>query len=93
VRLCIATITVALMCPSLAAAQSYYCSRPTEPYIPSAYSADHDRMRRAEREVEEYFEEMGEYLECVAREHSDASYEADSVLDDWNRTVRNYNNQ
>ena len=70
-----------------------YCSRPSEPHIRSAYSADFDQMQRTKREVDDYLDEMNDYLECLANERQEARSEAERVLDEWNRAVRNFNNR
>lgn len=74
-------------------ANAYYCSRPSEPYIPSAYSSDYDRMQRTGRDVEDYASEMEEYVECLRDEQEDAVDEYNDVLEEWNDTVRRFNNQ
>jgi len=74
-------------------AQTYYCSRPSEPYIPSGYLAEYDQMERSKREIEQYIDEMNDYLSCLATEHSDASDEANRVVDEWDSAVRSLNNR
>jgi hypothetical protein len=87
-------LTLAIIATGGAAeAQSYYCARPGEPYMPSAYSADYDRMQRVQREVNDYIRQMNTYLDCLANEHEDARGEARRVVDDWESTVRRFNNQ
>jgi hypothetical protein len=86
-------VFIALMIPTAISAQSFYCSRPSEPYIRSGWNADWDQMGRSEREVEDYLSEMDEYRECLANEYEDAGSEAERVIDEWNRAVRNFNNQ
>lgn len=74
-------------------AQTYYCSRPSEPNIPSPYSADYNRMERAQRDVEEYFDDMRDYIDCIQSEIDDAIREAEMVGNDWDSTVRRFNSQ
>ena len=90
-RLLVATPLAFLLTST--AANALYCSRPYQPTIPSAYAADYDRMERAGREVDDYVAQMNDYLSCLARESDDASSEAEGVIDEWNRAVRNFNNQ
>ena len=82
-----------LLFASNAEAQTYYCSRPSEPYIRSGYSADYDQMERTRREVEQYLDEMNEYRNCLANEHEDAEDEAEQVISDWETAVRRFNGQ
>jgi hypothetical protein len=84
--------TIAL-CMSTVGVEAFYCSRPSEPYVRSGYSADYDQMERAKREVDDYLDEINEYLQCLANEHADAKNEAENILDEWNRAVRNFNNR
>ncbi|WP_284165410.1 hypothetical protein [Frigidibacter sp. SD6-1] len=49
-------------------ARAYYCSEPSEPYIPAGYSADYDTMTRAERDVEDYFDDVESYIDCLQDE-------------------------
>ena len=86
-------LSFAVVMTTQASAQSYYCDRPSEPYIPSGYAADYDQMERTRSEVDDYVDEMNDYLECLSSEHSDASSEADDVIDEWNRAVSSFNNQ
>ena len=88
----IALIACASLISGEALAQSYYCSRPSEPNIPSPFSADYDRMKRAQREVSDYMDEMRNYVECVQRELNDAIAEAEDVNDEWDSAVRRFNN-
>lgn len=92
VRVWIGTV-LAFVSATPSAAQSYYCSRPSEPYIRSGYSADYNQMQRTQREVEQYVDDMNDYLECVANEHADAASEVDDVVDQWDSAVRRFNNQ
>lgn len=87
----IAILTAAVCIPQYAAAQSYYCSRPSEPSIPSPYAADYDRMERAQREVANYMDEMQDYVQCVQNELDDAVNEANDIGDEWDRAVKRFN--
>ena len=73
--------------------QSYSCDRPDTPYIRSGSSADYDQMQRTQREVENYFSEMDDYLDCLKNESDDAVGEANHVQDEWETAVRRFNNQ
>ena len=86
-------VLAAIICLSGASAEAYYCSRPSEPYIPSAYAADYDRMQRVQDEVADYFEDMSGYVECLNSEINDSLSEASDVNDEWSRTVNQFNNQ
>jgi hypothetical protein len=50
-------------------------------------------MQRAQREFEQYLEEMNTYIGCLGDEHQDARSEAGRVIDEWDNTVRRFNNQ
>lgn len=78
---------------SSAPAQTYFCSRPSEPDIPTASYADHWEMEMAQDEVDDYLEEMREYLDCLIREHDDAAGEAKLILEDWEFEVDIYNSR
>lgn len=70
-----------------------FCSEPSEPSVPSGYSADEYQMERARREIEDYLSEIEDYKNCLlgaAREANDA---AESIIDEWNRAVRQYNSR
>lgn len=84
---------LAFCIPFEAGSQTYYCNRPSEPYLVSGYSADYDAMMRAQREVEDYLEQMQDYRECLVNEIEDAGSEAEQVVDEWDRAVRQFNTQ
>ncbi len=92
-RIIFAAVFSCVVCLTLTAfqAQASYCIRPSEPYIPSGYIAEHYQMRSTQSEVESYVEEMRDYLECLAREHSDAQNELETVIDEWQSAVAAYN--
>ena len=48
-------------------------------------------MLRAEADVEDYFNEMDDYTNCISREHDEAVAEANRVLDEWNHAVKMFN--
>jgi hypothetical protein len=91
-------ILIACLCmlvgslPSVANAYGY-CSEPSEPTIPSGAYADEYAMERARREVEDFLEEIAEYKECLMHAAQEADDAAEEAIDEWNRAVRNYNNQ
>ena len=72
---------------------AYYCSRPSEPSIPSGSYAEEYEMDSAKSEVDSYLSEMNEYIRCLADEADDAKSEANNVLDQWNDAVNTYNNR
>ena len=69
------------------------CSEPTEPYIPSGYSADQFQMESTENEVEYYITEVQDYKQCLIDCIEDANTNAENVLQDWNYAVQSYNNR
>ena len=50
-------------------------------------------MEQAQYEVRSYLEELANYLDCLNNEYNDAVAEAESVSDEWDRSVRSYNNR
>jgi hypothetical protein len=82
-----------LFMPVQTQAQSYFCSRPSEPNIPGGYYAERYQMESAQSEVEDYIDEMQEYLDCLRMEMNDARSEAESVQDEWRSSVSAYNNR
>lgn len=85
------TAVVAAAIPLSADAQMFFCSRPSAPYIPIGSYSDRWSMERAERDVDDYLDQMNNYLDCLAQESQDAQYEAERVIDEWNRAVNAYN--
>ena len=83
----------AALISSAASAQFYFCSRPSEPYIPFGSYAESWDMELAETEVQFYLDQMNEYHNCLSREAQDAEYEADRVIDEWNSAVAVYNSR
>jgi hypothetical protein len=73
-----------------AGAQTYDCSRPAEPYIPDGHVAEYHQMELAELDLEDYLDDMDDYLACLAAEHRDAEAEIDSVIEEWDDTARIY---
>jgi hypothetical protein len=73
-------------------AQSYFCDRPSKPYIPS-YSTDKYEMENAQSEVERYTRRMKDYVECLNNENSDAISEHKRTISNWNDAVSSFNNR
>lgn len=69
-----------------------FCSEPSEPSVPSGYSADEYQMERARREIEDYLGEVEDFKNCLLDAAREADNAAESIVDEWNRAVRNYNN-
>jgi hypothetical protein len=76
----------------VAIAQTYFCDRPTKPYIPS-FSTDRFEMENARDEVERYTRRMREYIDCLKNESDDAVEEHRRVINEWNDAVSNFNNR
>jgi len=74
-------------------AQAYYCSRPSEPYILYGGYSERYQMESAQMDVDQYIDDMNDYIDCLARETEDARSEANNVLDEWNTAVRSYNSR
>jgi len=72
---------------------SYFCSKPSEPYIPDGYSADSYTMNSARDEVEYYISEVNNYIECLNDEISTVRSEAGDVVDEMENAISNYNNR
>lgn len=75
------------------AANAYYCSRPSEPSLPSGYSSNVGAMKSAESDVEDYISDMRSYISCLQDEISDATDEANDLQDEWNDEVSRFNAQ
>lgn len=80
-----------LLAASRTSAQTYFCSRPSEPDIPMGSVADHWEMEMAQDEVDDYLDQMREYLDCLRREHDDAAKEARLILGNWEIEIDIYN--
>jgi hypothetical protein len=78
--------------PSTAGAFAF-CNEPSEPSIPGGFYADKYAMERAKREVEEYLDDMREYKQCLLIAAQQADNDAESIVEEWNRAVQNYNNR
>jgi hypothetical protein len=76
---------------SSAPAQTYLCSRPGKPDIPMGSSADQREMETGRDEVDDYLDQMREYLDCLSREHDDATSEARLILGNWEIEIDIYN--
>lgn len=70
-----------------------FCSEPSEPSVPSGYSADEYQMERARREIEDYLSEIEDYKACLLNAAREADDAAESIIDEWNWAVRQYNNR
>ena len=80
-----------LLFPQVAVAQSYLCTRPSKPDIPT-FAAGYSSMQSAQRDVDDYLSSMKQYVECLSNEQNDAIREDNNVLDDWNDAVNRFNN-
>ncbi len=78
---------------SSAHAQSYFCSRPGEPSIPDGSYEERWEMESAQDEVQDYINQMNEYLECLRNESSDARDEARRVQSEMNDAISNFNSR
>ena len=85
----IVALSAALFVSSEAAA--FYCSEPSEPSIPSGHYAEDYQMESAKDDVEDYIDEMNDYIACLNRAIQDAKSQADDVIDEWNDAVRAFN--
>lgn len=85
-----ATICIAA---NASAANAYYCSRPSEPSLPSGFSSNVGAMRNAESDVEDYLSDMRSYVSCLQDEITDAINEANNLQDEWNNEVSRFNSQ
>jgi hypothetical protein len=74
-------------------AQTFYCDRPKEPYIPIAYDADYSSMQMTQSDVDSYLRKMKDYVQCLSNEQDDAVVESKRVLGDWNDAVAQFNNR
>jgi hypothetical protein len=72
---------------------SCYCSKPSEPSIPSGYYAESYQLESARSEIESYIDDINDYKRCLAQCIDEANSEAENVLDEWNSSVRQYNNR
>ena len=78
------------MTPTIA--QTYFCSRPSKPYITS-YSNTRSQMENTRDDVERYTRNMRDYIECLNNESSDAVDEHRRVINEWNDAVSAFNNR
>ena len=71
-------------------AQSYFCSRPNKPYCVSSYQKfrDQNEYTSCKFEVEEYLDNIREYVECLEMEREDAVSESEEVIQDFNSRAR-----
>jgi hypothetical protein len=74
---------VALLTTPAEAESLQFCSNPTEPFIPSGYSADELAMHAAETAVQSYLDDVKSYLRCLADEEQNITREANGLLDQW----------
>lgn len=72
---------------------SCYCSKPSEPSIPSGYYAESYQMESARSQVRSYLDEIQDYKQCLVQCIENANSEAASVIDKWNSAVQQYNNR
>jgi hypothetical protein len=74
----------------LALAQPF-CDRPSRPDIPS-FGAGLSSMQESKGEVDDYSNQMNEYIDCLTQEENDAADEYKQVIDEWNDAVEQFNN-
>jgi hypothetical protein len=84
-------MVIGLTTPMTAGAQTYYCDRPSKPYIPMGSYSERYEMESAKDDVDRYLRDMREYLDCLRNESDDAADEAKGVLREWNDAVSSYN--
>ena len=72
---------------------SYYCSKPSEPYIPDGFSADSYTMNSASDEVEYYISEVNNYIQCLNNEVISVRSEAENIISEMEYAISNYNNR
>lgn len=72
---------------------SYFCSKPSEPYIPDGYSADSYTMNSASDEVEYYISDVNNYIQCLNDEIMSVRSEAENVVSEMEYSISNYNNR
>lgn len=89
-KLLLATLVVFLLNNVSAAC---LCSEPGSPSIPSGYYAEEYEMEAARYEVEQYLNDIKDYKQCLIRCVDEATSEAESVIDEWNSAVSQYNNR
>lgn len=73
-------------------ALAYFCSKPSEPYLPNGSSSNVGEMETAQDEVRNYMGEMKQYVECLQDEIDDAVREANDLQSRWNSEVSSFNN-
>lgn len=73
-----------------ASAQSYFCSRPDKPYCVDSFQRfrDQSEFENCKFEVEEYLNNIREYVECLEREKADAINESEAVIQSFNNRAR-----
>ena len=71
-------------------AASAYCSKPSAPYCASRYGAfdDEDEFRRCKREMEDYQNQMNDFLSCTRSEADRAVREYNDAVETFNRRAR-----
>ncbi len=72
-------------------AQAYSCYRPSEPRIPSGYTATKREMERTNEEVNQYYLDIERYIECLTKEGQHAISEIEDVSKTFKRAIDEFN--
>ncbi len=86
----LATLTLSMTSVTTAAE---ICTRPQPPSIPSGANAELDLMRTVRTDVDAYLDRMQAYIDCLARENTDAAADAERVVELWNAALQNFENK
>jgi len=86
----VALLSLPLAFPALAQSR---CDRPHDPLIPSGSSASAGTMERSLDEVQDYVDDMNDYLRCVDGKDIDARAELEAIISEWQWAVDDFNDQ
>lgn len=68
-----------------------FCKEPDKPSFLSQSTWGEYQMKAKKKAVEEYLYKTEEYKSCLYQCISSATYNAESVTDQWNKAVESYN--
>jgi hypothetical protein len=81
-----AIAAVALHAPT---AQAYYCTEPSEPWVPTPAWATQETMAKADADIEAYLNAVNDYITCLQDAITAVDAKRKNVLDQWTWTINN----
>lgn len=86
----LASIAAVLVLFTAPAHAMYFCSEPSEPYCVNNYSAFSDayEFEDCKRDVENYADDVNQYLDCLADESQAAINAYNDAVEAFNRRAR-----